>query len=124
MWRVQLISSSNESVTVKPVWLQANNHQFDLILAALRVSDCFILPASKHIYEMVNIMTVLLIRKVIHQKEAVYSAQPIHSICARAALKEMLLFYYVATQRQRQMFVGWPLRLNLPPSFPLHSVAV
>jgi len=36
----------------------------------------------------------------------------------------MLLFYYVATQHQRGMLVGWQLRLNLPTSFPFHFVAV
>jgi len=84
----------------------------------------FILPASEHVYETANIITVLLTGKIIHQKEAVCSAQPIHSICTRAALKEMLLFYYVATQHQRGLLVGWQLRLNLPTSFPFHFVAV
>lgn len=40
MWRVQLVSSTDETVAVKPVQLQATNHQFDLpeVLEILRPS--------------------------------------------------------------------------------------
>lgn len=42
MWSVQLISPSNETVALKPVQLQANNHQFDLpVVLVIHRASCW-----------------------------------------------------------------------------------
>ena len=46
-----------------------------LFMQYLEHLTVFILPASEHVYETANIITVLLTGKIIHQKEAVCSAQ-------------------------------------------------